>query len=79
MTDQFILPEGYKAWCHQCAGWPWNKVTMVPEQKGIVEHQEMADIGLEVKPKMISIPGVGFKTIDECTKHTTDVHRTWKG
>jgi hypothetical protein len=79
MTDQFKLPSGYKAWCHLCGESPFNKVTEVPVPTGIAEEQELAEIGLEVKVKTRPIPGLGFHSIDECTKHDKAVHRTWKG
>lgn len=27
----------------------------------------------------VSIPGVGFKTLEEAQQHAKDLHRVWKG
>jgi hypothetical protein len=72
---QFKIPAGYKCWCHLCGEPPFNKVTEVRVEDGPVSMQDSQLLS----GKIIKIPGLGFHSIDELTKHTKDVHRTWKG
>lgn len=34
---------------------------------------------VEIDGKKVQIPGIGFKTLNELSDHTRDVHRQYKG
>ena len=75
--NDFTLPPGYKAWCHECGNPPFNKETGIPISY-VPRAMDESQLPEEVQ-KMKMIPGVGFKSIDDLTAHTRDFHRVWKG
>lgn len=74
--NDFKLPPGYKAWCHECGNPPFNKKTEIVIS---TNPQAMDELHLPPEQKKEYISGVGFKTIDGLTAHTRDFHRVWKG
>jgi hypothetical protein len=74
--EQFKLPIGYVVWCHECGRPPINKVTEVEYPNN--DPVSLEDTNLP-KTKKITIPGVGFKSLNESVTHTRDIHRQYKG
>lgn len=72
---EFKLPKGYCAWCHQCGEPPFNKATLVD----VEAEPSLEEIGLEGNNQKQSIPGLGFRSLNELTDHTRKEHRVWKG
>jgi hypothetical protein len=76
MVDElFKLPVGFIGWCHICAEEPFKKETVVKVNTG---PREMEEIGLERPTKTKTLPGVGFKTLEEMTVHKKKVHPVWR-
>ncbi len=62
---QFKLPKGYAVWCHICGKEPFNKMMAVE----VEDHPG----------RFTTIPGLGFKTMEEAQQHEVEIHRVWKG